>query len=54
LRSDALNGWQSWIESSGDDQLEVFKTMICDWLPGQIDAQWTMPWPEGSMPIKPD
>lgn len=37
FRSDALNGWQNWIEFSGDGQLEVFKTMISDWLAGQID-----------------
>lgn len=37
LRSDALNGWQNWIEFSGDGQLEVFKTMVRDWLVGQID-----------------
>jgi hypothetical protein len=37
LRSDDLNGWQNWIEFSGDRQLEVFKTMVRDWLVGQID-----------------
>lgn len=37
LRSDALNGWQNWIEFSGDGQLEVFKTIVSDWLAGQID-----------------
>lgn len=37
LRSDALNGWQKWIEFSGDGQLKVFKTMVSDWLAGQID-----------------
>lgn len=37
LRSDALNGWQNWIEFSGDGQLEVFKTMVRDWLAGPID-----------------
>lgn len=37
LRSDALNGWQNWIEFTGDGPLEVFKTMVRDWLAGPID-----------------
>lgn len=49
LRSDALNGWQNWIEFSGDGQLEVFKTMSATGWQGLSIHQWTMSWPIGTI-----
>lgn len=37
LRDDEDDGWQRWIEFSGDTYLEHFKSLVEDWLASDID-----------------
>lgn len=37
LRDDEDDGWQRWIEFSGDTHLEHFKSLVEDWLASDID-----------------
>lgn len=37
LRDEADDGWQRWIEFSGDTRLEHFKSLVEDWVASDID-----------------
>lgn len=48
LRRDPVDGWQSWIEHSGDQALEGFLQLMRDWLDAPIDwsevEHFSVPW----------